>query len=71
MGNIAEEYFEDIEECEKCGNTKKFKAVVTTSTIFFKEDEECWEDEVNYDPMEDVEVFCGVCGEKLYGVGEE
>jgi len=61
MGHIGERYF-DIDECPKCKG-KKFKAVVTSPTIFYKKDGVVWCDEMDYN--EEVEVFCCDCKEQI------
>lgn len=60
MGNEAEKYF-DINEC-KCGS-KKFKAMVSKTIVFYKDNEDYWEDETDYD--ENVKVVCDKCGEEV------
>jgi len=62
MGHIAEKYF-DVEECPKCKG-KKFKAVVTFSEVYYKDDGSYWEDEMAYGE-EDVKVFCCNCGNEI------
>lgn len=66
MGHILEPYFSGIEECPKCKG-KNFKAVAVKHTIYYadKEKETYWTDESGDDDVEDFEVFCVNCGEKI------
>ena len=62
MGNRIEHYF-DYEECPFCKG-KKFKAVVTSKTFFYKDEGRFWEDEMAYGD-EDVQVFCSKCNKEI------
>jgi len=63
MGNIAEEFFDGIDECSRC-KSKDLRAVITRTDIVHKNKDKCYLEDNDF-MIEEVKIFCEKCDKEL------